>query len=203
VGREASCHCVWAGQVVECKVLLETRELIVRGAIRRSIPIRSLNRVRVEGEQLLFYAGEDEVALNLGAKLAQSWARKIATPPPTLAAKLGVSNTAHLALIGEFETEELKAAIAEAGATEGKDANLILAFVKTSTDLNYTLDRYATFANNPPIWIIYPKGPNKPVKESEIRSTLRHEGFIDTKVASVSQTLTALRFIKRVASPKA
>jgi hypothetical protein len=203
VGREASCHCVWAGQAAECKVLLETRELIVRGAIRCRVPITSLNRVRVEGEQLLFYTGEDEVALNLGAQLAQSWARKIATPPPTLAAKLGVSITAHLALIGQFETEELKAAIAEAGATEGKDANLILAFVKTSTDLNYTLDRYATFANNPPIWIIYPKGSNKPVQESEIRGTLRHEGFIDTKVASVSQTLTALRFIKRAASPKA
>ena len=33
--------------------------------------------------------------------------------------------------------------------------------------------------------------------ESEIRNTLRQEGFIDTKVASVSTTLTALRFIKR------
>jgi hypothetical protein len=203
MGLEASCHCVWAGQAGECKVLLETHELIVRGAIRRSVPIASLSRVRVEGEQLFFRAGEDDVVLNLGAKLAQSWAKKITTPPPTLAAKLGISNAARLALIGEFETEELKAAIAEAGATEGKDANLILALVKTNNDLNYTLDRYPAFADNPPIWIVYPKGPGKPLSESQIRSTLRHEGFIDTKVASVSQTLTALRFIKRASSSKA
>jgi hypothetical protein len=202
MGREASCHCVWAGQSGECKVLLETHELIVRGPIRRSVPIASLSRVRVEGEQLFFQAGEDDVVLNLGAKLAQSWANKIAIPPPTLAAKLGISNAAHLALMGEFETEELKSAIAEAGATEGKDANLILALVKTNADLNYTLDRYAAFADNPPIWIVYPKGAGKPLSESQVRSTLRHEGFIDTKVASVSQTLTALRFIKRAASSK-
>jgi hypothetical protein len=197
MGREASCHCVWAGHAVECKVLLETHELIVRGAIRRSVPIASLSRVRVEGEQLLFRAGDEDVVLNLGAKLAQSWAKKIATPPPTLAAKLEISRAAQLALIGEFETEELKAAIAAAGTTEGEDANLVLALVKTNADLNSMLDRYASYANNPPVWIIYPKGPSKPLKESEIRSTLRHEGFIDTKVASVSTTLTALRFIKR------
>jgi len=197
MGREANCDCQWAGQQAPCKVLLETHELIVRGAIRRSVPIASLSRVQVEGEQLLFSSGEDEVALNLGAKLAQSWAKKIATPPPTLAAKLGISNTTHLALIGDFETEELKAAIAEASTTESKDANLILALVKTNTDLNYALDRYAAFANNPPIWIVYPKGSNRPIGETGIRSTLRHEGFIDTKVASVSTALTALRFLKR------
>jgi len=200
MGREASCHCVWAGQPGECKVLLETNELVVRGAIRLSVPIALLSRVRVEGEQLFFRAGEDDVVLNLGANLAQSWAKKIAAPPPTLAAKLGISSSTQLMLIGEFETEELKAAIAEAGATEGKDVNLILALVRTNADLNYALDRYAAFANKPPIWIIYPKGPTKPLKESEIRSTLRQEGFIDTKVASVSQTLTALRFNKRALS---
>lgn len=106
-------------------------------------------------------------------------------------------------LIGEFETEELKTAIAASGSTDGKEASLILALVATNRDLNYALDRYAALACSPPVWIIYPKGPNKPIGETEIRSTLRHEGFIDTKVASVSTTLTALRFIKRAASSKA
>ena len=203
MGKEATCHCQWANREASCKVLLETHELIVRGAIRRRIPIATLTHVSVRGGQLHFRAGEEEVVLNLGSALAQSWAKKIAAPPPTLAAKLGISTATHLMLIGEFETEELKTAIAASGSTDGKEASLILALVATNRDLNYALDRYAALACSPPVWIIYPKGPNKPIGETEIRSTLRHEGFIDTKVASVSTTLTALRFIKRAASSKA
>jgi len=41
------------------------------------------------------------------------------------------------------------------------------------------------------------KGPGKLIGETEIRTLLRQEGFIDTKVASVSASLTALRFIKQ------
>jgi hypothetical protein len=197
MGREASCQCRWAKEDAECKVLLETRELIVRGPIRRRVSISSLSHVTVRGEQLVFHAGEDEVALHLGADLAQSWAKKITAPPPTLAAKLGITNGTRLALIGEFEAEELKSAIGEAGSTSGEITDLILACAKTNADLNYILDKYSAYAGNPPIWVIYPKGSAKPLSESEIRSTLRHEGFMDTKVASVNQTLTALRFVKR------
>jgi hypothetical protein len=197
MGREATCECRWANESASCKVLLETTELIVRGPIRHRVAITSLTQVKVQGEELIFRAGDDEVVLSLGEKLAQSWARKIASPPPTLAAKLGISNESHLLLIGEFESEELKAAVATAGSSDGKEANLILARVRTAADLNFALDRYAAQLSQPPIWVIYPKGAGTPLPEAEIRSALRHEGFIDTKVASVSASLTALRFIKR------
>jgi hypothetical protein len=197
MGREANCQCQWGAESATCKVLLETHELIVRGAIRRRVLISSLTEVAVRDEQLCFRAGVDDVAIKLGAELAQSWATKMATPPPSLAAKLGISCESRLLLIGEFETEELKTAIAAAATTDGEAANLVLARVKTSADLNYALDLYSIQASNPPLWIIYPKGPNLPIGETEIRGTLRHENFIDTKVASVSTKLTALRFIKR------
>jgi len=197
MGREANCDCHWADQTAPCKVLLETHELIVRGAIRRSVPIASLTEVSVRDGDLIFRAGDDEVTLSLGSTLAQSWAKKLTTPPPTLAAKLGILPGTRLALIGEIEGEELKTAIAGTASTESREVTLILALVKTREDLNYVLDRYPTYTSNPPIWTIYPKGTKQPLGESEIRSTLRHEGFIDTKIASVSQTLTALRFIKR------
>lgn len=197
MGREATCQCQWAAEAAECKVLLETSELIVRGSIRRRVPIASLTQVAVRGDLLTFHAGKDKVALTLGSDLAQSWAKKIATPPPTLAAKLGITPASHLLLIGKFETEELKTAITEAASREAQSPDMVLAHVKTNADLNYALDRYRTLPDTPPIWFIYPKGANKPLGEAEIRSTLRHEGFIDTKVASVSSTLTALRFIRR------
>jgi hypothetical protein len=197
MGREANCQCSWGPDSADCKVLLETKELIVRGPIRRRAAIASLTHVSVRGDQLRFRTGQDQVALNLGAELAQKWARAIATPPPTLAAKLGISSATRLSILGEPDSEELRTAIAEAISVEGVDANLILAGVRTITDLNYALDRYPAYPGNPPIWIVYAKGPGKPINETEIRSTLRREGFIDTKVASVSAKLTALRFNKR------
>jgi hypothetical protein len=48
-----------------------------------------------------------------------------------------------------------------------------------------------------PIWMVYAKGPGHPLNESAIRSYLRTNGMMDTKVASVSSELTALRFTIR------
>jgi hypothetical protein len=197
MGSEATCHCEWANDTGHCKVLIEPPELILRGSIKRRVPLASLNDISAQGGQLVFYAGEDKVSLDLGHDLAKSWAKKIATPSPSLASKLGITAATHLLLIGKLEGEELQSAIAQAPSTEGGNADLILAGVRNADDLNYTLDRYAVLFNKPPIWIIYAKGPKKPIGETEIRDVLRREGFVDTKVASVSATLTALRFIKR------
>jgi hypothetical protein len=197
MGSEATCQCEWASEKGQCKVLIEPPDLILRGSIRRRVPLSSLNNITAHGDQLVFHVGEDKVSLALGQDLAQSWAKKIVTPPPTLDAKLGITAATHLLLIGKLEGEELQSAISQAASTEGAKTDLILAGVRTAEDLNYALDQYAALSNKPPIWIIYAKGPRKPIVETEIRDVLRREGFMDTKVTSVSATLTALRFIKR------
>jgi hypothetical protein len=48
-----------------------------------------------------------------------------------------------------------------------------------------------------PIWMVYAKGPGHAINETAIRSLLRENGMIDTKVASVSAKYTALRFVYR------
>lgn len=197
MGREASCQCTWAEEAGACKVLLESRELIVRGAIRRRVLVSSLADVTAKGEQLVFRVGQDKVTFHLGAELAQRWAKAIATPPPSLAKKLGISPASQLLLIGQVEDNELKAAIAEAGTTDGKEVDLILACVKTPAELDRALKQCSASARSS-VWIIYPKGPGKQLGESAIREQLHSRGFIDTKVASVSATLTALRFARRI-----
>jgi len=198
MGREAKCRCRWADQDADCKVLLETNELIVRGVIRRRVLIASLAGVKVQGGQLRFRAGEDDVALDLGPSVAQRWAEAITNPPPSLARKLGISGDTRLLIAGDLDSDELKAAASEAASTNGKAADLILARVKTDQDLNDFLRLYSAHPGNPPAWMIYAKGPKSPLGEMAIRTALRNEGFIDTKIASVSEKLTALRFIKRV-----
>jgi hypothetical protein len=198
MGREATVQCRWAQEVGLCKVLLETYELIVRGALRRRVPIAQLQNVSVKNEELHFNVGGDAVSFSLGSALAQRWARAIATPPPSLAGKLRISGSSRLLLLGEIDSDELNAAIAEAATTNGKEANLIIASVRTPHDLRLALARLPKSPSDlPPLWIVYPKGAVNNFGESSVREVLRGLGFIDTKVASVSLKLTALRFIWR------
>ena len=205
MGREATVQCRWAEESGLCKVLLESHELIVRGGLRRRVPISLLKDVSVENENLRFRVGDEAVSFSLGSELAQRWAKAIATPPPSLAMKFGISRQSRLLLLGEIDSQELKAAIAEAGTADGKDADLIIAAVKTSHDLDLALNQLAlnqlsdrlSGRRLPPVWIVYPKGTANHFGESSVREILRKRGFMDTKVASVSPQLTALRFIRR------
>jgi hypothetical protein len=198
MGHEATVQCRWAQEAGLCKVLLETHELIVRGTLRRRVPIAELQNVSVENEELHFNVGGDAVSFSLGSALAQRWAKAITTPPPSLAAKLGISGSSRLLLLGEIDSDELQVAVAEAATTNSKEADLIIASVRTPRDLKLALARLPKNPSDvPPLWIVYPKGAVNDFGEASVREVLRGLGFIDTKVASVSSKLTALRFIWR------
>jgi hypothetical protein len=194
LGREATCHCKWGDEQGDCKVLLEGTELIFRQGIRRRVPISALTGVAAVGENLVFHTGRDRVQLRLGLDAAQRWVKAINTPPPSLAGKLGISATTRLAVLGDVRSEELEAAIAEAGSLSGKEADLILICVDSERALNQCFKGVTSSAS---LWIVYPKGPDSSLKASAVRELFRSRGFIDTKVASVSAKLTALRFKKR------
>jgi hypothetical protein len=48
-----------------------------------------------------------------------------------------------------------------------------------------------------PAWAVYQKGRAAPLGERGVRDFMRRSGFIDTKVAAVSERLTAPRFVMR------
>jgi hypothetical protein len=194
MGREATCHCELGTESGDCKVLLETAEIILRGSIRRTIPIAQITQVTVSGNHLKFQLGKEKASLTLGAKQAETWAKKLTTPPPTLASKLGITIGAKILILGEPESPELSSALADATAV-AKSPDLIVLCANSEPELHQLLLR-AT-AQAAPICIIYPKGAKSTLPETAVRNTLRSAGYIDVKVASVSTTLTALRFNKR------
>jgi len=197
MGREATCHCKWGDEEGDCKVLLESGELILRLGIRRRVPLSSLAGVSTRGGKLVFRVGQDPVELRLGSEVAQRWAKAIATPLPSLASKLGISRTTKLLVFGNIESEELKAAIAEAGAVEGSEANLVLICASSRSELDHSLAQWFKGKTcSGPLWIVHPKGAQSEVKGSALRELLRSRGFIDTNIASVSAKLTAIRFNK-------
>src|SRR5689334_9986192 len=101
MGREARCHCRWDGEAAEVKALLETAELILRGDLRRRVPLADIREVAVRADELQFRVGPSRVALTLGAKAAASWAKKLTTPAPSLRERLGLGATEKALVIGQ------------------------------------------------------------------------------------------------------
>jgi hypothetical protein len=198
MGRDSECTCEWNGKRAKVKALIEPPDLILRGEIRRRLPFSKLEEIHVEGEQLRFTFQDEGFALNLGSALAGKWLTTLTTSPPSLAKKLGISADTVVRVVGPVDDDQLRAVLSEARAVADKDPDLILARVDTPEELATSLRTTAKqLAARIPIWFIYPKGKGHPLSENEVRSTALAAGIVDTKVAAVSPTLTALRFVRR------
>lgn len=194
MGREATCKCDWGGTVAEVKALLESRELILRGGLRKRVPFDELKNLKVKTDRLCFTVDGEEVQLFLGIS-AEKWALAIKTPPPSLARKLGITNKTVVRTIGSMDDDTLKSALAEAARISASESDLIVARVDSPEDVEAALrEAKAQLLQGVPIWMVYAKGPGQALNEAAIRTTMRSNGMMDTKVASVSAKLTALRF---------
>ena len=191
MGHETLCHAKWPGGAGEVKVLLEARELVLRGNLRRTLKLDASADVHVDvdGDALAFRHNGETIALHLGAGMAASWAKKIATAPPTLAAKLGVTGVG-VRIVGEIDDRELSAALAEAGS--GPPV-LTVAQVADAA----ALDHAVAAAGDGPLWLVYAKGKASTYGEAAVRTAMRDRDWIDIKVASVSDRLTATKFVRR------
>lgn len=198
MGLEAECECECNGTRSRVKALLEPPELILRGQVRRRLPLATLKQIRAEGDVLRFNSGNDTFSLAIGAALAEKWAHALTSPPPSLAKKLGIAPETVVRLIGEVDDEALRAALATAKAVADKGADLILARVNTPAEVASVLRAAAKeLQARVPIWFIYPKGRGHALTENDVRATALAAGVVDTKICAVSSTLTALRFVRR------
>jgi hypothetical protein len=57
MGREATCTCEWNGKKCTVKALVEPPELILRGELRRRVPIAKMQSIKAECDQLRFTCG--------------------------------------------------------------------------------------------------------------------------------------------------
>jgi hypothetical protein len=160
MGREAICTCDWAGTTAEVKVLLESNEIVLRGGIRKRLPLSEVKKVKVVSDRLCFTAGREPVQLFLGSGAAERWAAAIASPPPSLASKLGITSSTIVRTIGSIPDDALQSALDEAGRISAKDASLIVAYVDTPESLHAAMRAAKPqLLKDVPIWIVYAKGP--------------------------------------------
>ena len=198
MGREATCICDWNGTKAEVRALIEPPDLILRGALRRRIPMVEIKSVRAERGSLRFTFDGNRVVLHVGDSAAARWAEALLKPPPSLARKLGIAAETTVRMIGKVDDPAIEEALAAAKNVSRRNGDLILARVNTPDDLRAALGKAAdALIRGIPIWFIYRKGPGHPLNENLVRATALAAGIVDTKVAAVSATLTALRFVRR------
>jgi hypothetical protein len=194
VGREAQCRARWPGGEGEVKALLETHELILRGIRSARWPLADIGGVEADGAELRFVTPDGPVSLELGA--AAAWARKMTTPPPTLAEKLGVNGGHRVQVVGEIDDPNLKQAVAPALASAAQ-AKLSLGQVASLADLDALLAAHAALPADAHVWVVNVKGPGSPFGENAVRAEMRARGYMDNKTASVSTTLAGTRYARR------
>lgn len=199
MGREASCTARVGAESAEVTALLESTTVVLRGAIKRKWAIAALRNLRVDGEALCFDAEGEAVALALGDKEAGKWLAKLQAPPPTLAAKLGVSADNPALLIGPT-VGTLDPALAEAlsqGLTGNvKTARMLVAVISKPGELERMAEFHATMICKT-VWVVHGKGPGAFPSEAEVRTAMRGWGYVDNKTSAVSEKLTATRYVKR------
>ena len=133
-----------------------------------------------------FGAGVAE--FDLGPK-AEKWAAAILHPKGLLD-KLGVKTGMTVAVIGSLPDDFAAQLRGRGCQIVRRQADLTCLFLKNKTDLK-KLD-----AGIAPVWVVYPKGQQH-ITQADVMAAGKAAALVDIKVASFSETHTALKFTKR------
>lgn len=191
MGREALTHAEVGRDAGEVRVLLEAREIVVRGDIRRRYAVADVSGVGVEGDVLHFMVGGESVRLFLGAETARKWGEAMLKPPPSLAQKMGLASGRPVWLLTPVGDPVLQDAIGDAAAEEAQ-ADMALAVVESDAALEAVLIDHRRRPETA-LWLVYPKG-GKGFGDTAVRLRLRDAGYRDSKSCAVSEQWTATRY---------
>jgi hypothetical protein len=189
MGRESSGLIRFRGATGAGKLLLESDELILRGAVRTRLPRGSLAGWQAVGADLVIATAEGPLVATLDEAEARAWVAALSRPAPTLAQKLGLSEATPGHALTPIEDAALAAALALHPASFARAA-ILLAEVTQPGLLDHALAAWRQGAPRP-LWIATIKGRASPLSEDVVRSALRGAGLIDRKTARVSDRMAA------------
>jgi hypothetical protein len=195
MGREAEVRAVFADGPDEGRLQYEPPKLVFRGRERRVFDGEALKGVRTEAAELVLADGS---RFALGEKQAASWADAILNPKGRIE-KMGVKPGMRAAVIGVTDqafTAELKAAGAvPVDALESLD--LLIYRADTAEALARIGELAPALGETGALWVVSTKGKAAAVKDTDVMAAAKAHGLVDNKVVGFSDTLTALRFVRR------
>lgn len=198
MGREAKVEYADAKERALVKVHLDSAALELTGGKKLKLALASVKSATVDGDLLKIAAGGTKFSLALGAKEAEAWRKKILNPP-SLADKLGFKPDKSIALIGEVPPEIAAAAKTAKAAAAAKlpktiAADIAALMLAPGKEEQLIVASAKALAPKSALWLVYEKG--RAVNGDHVIALARKAGLKDTKVARVSDTHAALRFIK-------
>lgn len=195
MGKDAQVRARFAGGEDVGRLQYEAPKLLFRGAERRVFEGEALKGVRAEAGDLVLADGS---RFALGDKAAASWADAILNPKSRLdklgvkpGMKVAVLNVADDALAGEL------VARGAARVADLSDLDLLFYAADSLADLARLPDLIPALGDKGALWVVSRKGKAAGLKDVEVMAAARGQGLADTKVVGFSETLTALRFIRR------
>lgn len=192
MGQSIACAARIDGEDDHGTALLETEEVIYRGAAHRArVPFATIRRIDVKKGWLVLAHPKGVLELDLGARAA-TWEERIRSPKGRVA-KLGIKSGARVALLG-VEDDGLAKELAELGATVRAGAprgevDVIVLRVATEDGLGKVKGLKEKLSPDGGIWIVRPKGRDG-VPEGSVFEAGRGAGLVDVKVVKWSETDT-------------
>lgn len=197
MGNEATCKARFGKQESEGKALLETSEVLFRGAFRLKIPFSGIKSAKAVDGELRLQTAEGLATFQLGAAISGKWLEKILHPKSRIE-KMGVKAGSKVSLLGRFESDflgEVHALTQSVG--KGKvsaDADHIFLAADSKDNFSALSKITKGMSGAAALWIVYPKG-QKHITENDVLAAGRKSGLKDVKVVGFSETHTALKFV--------
>jgi hypothetical protein len=198
MGNEAACTLTFKHNQHKGKALLETSELIFRGAdgFRLKIVFSQVKSAKATDGELHLQTLDGLAVFDLGTT-AEKWCNKILHPKTRLE-KIGVKSQVTISIVGEIEPEFLQ----ELGGHPSKivknkvaaDSDLVFVAAEGLKDLAHVAKLAKSLRGAAALWIVYPKG-QKHITEVDVIGAGRKAGLKDVKVVGFSATRTALKFV--------
>jgi hypothetical protein len=196
VGNELKCTVRFGKESSEGKALLETGEVLFRGAFRLNIPFASIKSVKAVDGELRLETAKGLAVFEIGAA-AEKWCEKILHPKSRIE-KIGLKPGAKISLLGGFdadflrELKQLVGSVTRDKAAAGSEAVFFAA--DSEKELSQVQKVRKSLKGATALWIVYPKG-QKGITENDVIAAGRKTGLKDVKVVGFSSTHTALKFV--------
>jgi hypothetical protein len=194
MGNECICRVDYGARSAETKVLLETEEIIVRGAMKLRLPFREIEHVAARDGVLALRWRGDDVELHVGTQAAK-WAEKIRNPKSVID-KIGVREGERVSIVGNIG--ELAAVVEERSGDVSrrvrKGSDVIFFAAKKREELAKLAKLRASLAPNGALWVIRPKG-TAAIGDADVIAAGKAAGLVDVKVVRVSETLTGEKLV--------
>jgi len=195
MGAESSCRIEVDGVEAAAKVLLETDELIVRGAMRLRIPFRQVKEATVADGTLRIRWDGHRASFDLGPQAAK-WAEKILNLKSVID-KIGVKSGQTVSIVGEIDPRfiaRMKSRGAVVAKRPRKESDVLFFSVRSRSQLARLRKLRELLTPSGALWVVRPKG-TADISDADVIAAGRKAGLVDVKVVRFSETHSAEKLV--------